>query len=248
MRLRKSLATAVAALALSGTAVTSGLTSAGAVDTVANATVTVIHAIPKTPVTVYANDKVLIANFQFGKSVGPVALPPAVYKLAIRPLGAPATSTPILTKIITLVAGYNGTVLANLNAAGKPLMTVFRNPVNAPPAGDARVIVRHMAAAPGVDVYAGPTTSPALINNLLNGTGAGANVPAGSYNISVFVHGTKSAPVIGPANFTFAEGKTYIVYAIGSAISKPSTLTVATQIYGTSPTTPTTTPATNLPG
>jgi hypothetical protein len=247
MRLRKSLATAVAALALSGTAVTTGLTSAGAVDTVANATVTVIHAIPQTPVTVYANDKVLIANFQFGKSVGPVALPPAVYKLAIRPLGAPATSTPILTKIITLVAGYNGTVLANLNAAGKPLMTVFRNPVNAPPAGDARVIVRHMAAAPGVDVYAGATTSAPLINDLMNGTGAGANVPAGSYNISVFVHGTKTAPVIGPANFTFAEGKTYIVYAIGSAISKPSTLTVATQIYGTSPTTPTTTPATNLP-
>ena len=241
MRLRKSLATAVAALALSGTAVTTGLTSAGAVDTVANATVTVIHGIPKTPVTVYANDKVLIANCQFGKSVGPVALPPAVYKLAIRPLGAPATSTPILTKIITLVAGYNGTVLANLTAAGKPLMTVFRNPVNAPPAGDARVIVRHMAEAPGVDVYAGATTSAPLINNLLNGTGAGAHVPAGSYNISVFVHGTKTPPVIGPANFTFAEGKTYIVYAIGSAISKPSTLTVATQIYGTSPTTPTTT-------
>ena len=229
MRLRKSLATAVAAVALSGTALTTGLTSAGAAGNMA--TVTVIHGIPKVPVTVYANNNVLIANFIFGKSVGPVELAAGTYKLDIRPRGASVSTKPILTKTVTLTPGYNATVSANLTSLGKPVINAVGNPLTDPAAGNARVIVRHMAEAPGVDVYAGATTGAPLISNLKNGTGAGTEVPAGTYSISVYVHGTKTGRVLGPLSLKLDAGKTYIVYAIGSAVAKPSSLTVVSQSY-----------------
>jgi hypothetical protein len=105
------------------------------------------------------------------------------------------------------------------------------NPLTDPAQGNARIIVRHMAEAPGVDVYAGATTGAPLISNLKNGTGAGTEVPAGTYNVAVYVHGTKTSPVLGPLSLKLDAGKTYIVYAIGSAVAKPSSLTVVSQAY-----------------
>jgi|SRR5579872_170799 len=48
--------------------------------------------------------------------------------------------------------------------------------------------------------------------------------PVGSYNVSVYATGTKTNPVIGPASFNFADGKSYFVCAFGSMTGK--TLTV----------------------
>ena len=195
----------------------------------AKAEVTVVHGIPNTPVTVYANNRVLIKDFVFGKTAS-VALNPGKYALAIRHYGAAPKSKAILAATVSVTAGENATVVANLTAAGAPTLNVFANPTTPVAMGKARVIVRHVAAAPAVDVYAGPTTAPALITDLANPMSSSpATVPAGKYSISVFATGTTSNPVIGPASLTFASGKTYIVYAIGSLTGK--TLTVALQSY-----------------
>ena len=228
MRLRNSLIAVTLAMVTSGAGlVAAGASAAQAMS--AKAEVTVIHGIPNTPVTVYANNKVLIKHFVFGKTAS-VALNPGKYALAIRPYGAAPKSKAILGATVKVTAGENATVVANLTAAGSATLNVFANPTSAIPMGDARVIVRHVAAAPAVDVYAGATTSPALITNLANPKSSSpANVPAGSYTISVYPTGTTMTPVIGPASLTFAAGKTYIVYAIGSLTGK--TLTVALQSY-----------------
>ena len=195
------------------------------------AQVTIIHGIPKVPVTVYANGKALIKDFKFGTVVGPVSLTPGKYALAIRPFGAASTTTPLLAASVSVVAGENATVVAKLTAAGKPTLSVFANPTSTVPMGMARVIVRHTAQAPGVDVYAGPTSKAPLISNLRNGKSATATVPSGTYRISVYAHGTMTKPAIGPATFHFAAGTTYIVYVIGSATTMPATITVAVQKY-----------------
>jgi len=232
MRLRSRLTAASLAFALLGTGLITAAATTGTASAAAGvAKVTVVHGIPNTPVTVYANNKVLIPDFVFGKTVGPVSLTPGAYTLAIRPHGAAATTKPILSATVHVVAGENATVVANLTAAGKPELSVFANPTTALAMGMARVIVRHVAEAPGVDVYAGPTSKAPLISNLLNGKSATANVPAGKYTIGVYVHGTKTKPAIGPAAFTFAAGSTYVIYAIGSATSSPATITVAVQKY-----------------
>lgn len=188
-----------------------------------------VHGISNTPVTVYANNKMLIKHFVFGKTAS-VALNPGRYALAIRPYGAAPKSKAILATTVKVVVGENATIVANLTAAGAPTLNVALNPTTAIAMGDARVIVRHVAAARSVGVYAGPTTSPALVKNLANPMSSSpANVPAGSYSISAYPTGTTATPVIGPASLTFAAGKTYIVYAIGNLTGK--TLTIALQSY-----------------
>ena len=239
MRVRTRLsAVALAVLTTAGGAAVATV-PAHAASMPTTAQVSIVHGIPHVPVTVYANGKALIKDFKFGTVVGPVSLMPGKYALAVRPYGAAASSKPILAASVrvvagenaTVVAGENATVVANLTAAGKPTLSVFANPTSALAMGMARVIVRHTAQAPGVDVYAGPTSKAPLISNLTNGKSATATVPAGSYTISVYVHGTTTKPAIGPAKFHFAAGTTYVVYAIGSATSSPATITVAVQKY-----------------
>ena len=231
MRLRSRLSAVALALITSGTGVVLATAPAHAASMATSAQVTVVHGIPKVPVTVYANGKVLIKDFKFGNVVGPVSLKPGKYDLAVRPFGSAATSKPILAAKVSVVAGENATVVANLTATGKPTLSVFANPTTALAMGMARVIVRHTAQAPGVDVYAGPTSKAALITNLINGKSATANVPAGTYSIGVYVHGTKTHPAIGPAKFKFNAGTTYVIYAIGSATTMPASITVAVQKY-----------------
>jgi len=231
MRVRTRLsAVALAVLTTAGGAAVATV-PAHAASMPTTAQVSIVHGIPHVPVTVYANGKALIKDFKFGTVVGPVSLMPGKYALAVRPYGAAASSKPILAASVRVVAGENATVVANLTAAGKPTLSVFANPTSALAMGMARVIVRHTAQAPGVDVYAGPTSKAPLISNLTNGKSATATVPAGSYTISVYVHGTMTKPAIGPAKFHFAAGTTYVVYAIGSATSSPATITVAVQKY-----------------
>lgn len=231
LRSRFSAVTLAVITSTTGTLIATATATAHAASMATTAEVTVIHGIPKVPVTVYANGKVLIKDFKFGSVVGPVSLQPGKYALAVRPYGASASTHPLLATTVRVVAGENATVVANLTAAGKAKLSVFANPTSSLAMGMARVIVRHTAQAPSVDVYAGPTTKSALISNLANGKSATASVPAGTYTIGVYVHGTTTKPAIGPAKFTFAAGTTYVIYAIGSATSMPASITVAVQKY-----------------
>ena len=109
-------------------------------------------------------------------------------------------------------AGANATVVAHLTADGKPALTPFVNDVSAVPAGQARVTVRHTAAAPAVDVRAGGAV---VVPGLTNPNEASLTVPAGTVSADVVLAGT-STVAIGPADLTLAEGATTIVYAWGS--------------------------------
>ena len=128
-------------------------TPATAADT---ATVSVLHGIPNTPVDVYANGERLIDDFQPGTLTDPLTLPAGAYDLAIFPADAPDGSGEALLSAddVAVPAGANATVVAHLKEDGSPTLTPFVNDTSAVPAGQARVTVRHTAAAPAVDVRA----------------------------------------------------------------------------------------------
>ncbi len=109
-------------------------------------------------------------------------------------------------------AGANATVVAHLTADGQPALTPFVNDVSAVAAGQARVTVRHTAAAPAVDVRAGGTP---VAPGLTNPNEATLTVPAGTVSADVVLAGTQTV-AIGPADLALAEGTTTIVYAWGS--------------------------------
>ena len=229
MHKKLSLVAVVTALVLSpAAALVSGSGMSGADSTAGDATVTVVHGIPDTPVDVYVNGADVLPDFTFGTVSPALSLAPGTYAVAVKAHG---TSTTLLSATETLTGGENATIVANLDAGGSPTLNVFANPTSSAPAGDAWLLVRHTAQAPGVDVYAGTTK---VITDLTNPNSAGPlAVPAGTVPVSVAVNPSTSStpPVLGPLNLSLTAGHVYIAYAIGSATTVPSTLTVAVQDY-----------------
>ena len=189
------------------------------------ADVTVVHGIPNTPVDVYVDGAKALPNFTFKTVTSPIPLPAGSHAIAVRKAGDPASASPILSTTAALTAGENVTIVANLTAAGTPALTPFVNPTTAVPTTMGRLIVRHTAAAPAVDVLAG---GKPVITGLTNPQEKTLMVPAGTVDASVAAAGT-TTPVIGPVPLDLKGGTTTIVYAIGSLDGK--TLTAVTQTY-----------------
>ena len=190
-----------------------------------NASVSVVHGIPKTPVNVFVNGKLTLRNFQPGAVAGPLSLPAGSYKVTVFPAAnTTGTGSPVISASADVPAGANVSLVAHLTTAGKPTLTPFVNDVSRLAAGQARLVVRHTAAAPAVDVRAGG--SP-VIRNLTNPQQRELTLPAGSVSADVVLAGT-STVVIGPATLDLAEGSATIVYAIGSADEKSLGLVVQT--------------------
>jgi len=224
--MRARLLVAAAAVAVGG--VVPVLAASGAqAATTSNATVTIVHGIPATPVDIYVNNKKAINGFTFGTVTKPLSFAPGTYAIAIRAHGASASSAPILKASEKLVAKENATIIANLTAAGKPVLSVFANPTTSLPAGKARVIVRHLAQAPAVSVFAGMNK---VVNSLANGAQATLTIPAAKVAIAVSVAGQSvHKAVLGPVTLNFGAKTTTVVYAIGSASGK--TLKAVVQTY-----------------
>ena len=178
------------------------------------ATVSILHGVPNTPVDVYANGERLIDDFQPGTLTDPLTLPAGAYDLAIFPADAPdGSGEPLLeADDVAVPAGADATVVAHLKEDGSPTLTPFVNDTSAVPAGQARVTVRHAAAAPAVDVRAGGTP---VVKALTNPNEATLTAPAGTVSADVVLAGT-STVAIGPADLDLAEGTSAIVYAWGS--------------------------------
>jgi hypothetical protein len=179
------------------------------------ATVSVLHAVPGLTVDVYANGEELIPDFAPGTLTDPLTLPAGTYDLQVFADGDnPDNADPAIeAQGVEVPAGANATVVAHLDADGNPVLTPFVNDVSATAAGEARLVVRHTAAAPPVDVRA---DGEVLFPDLANPDEASGDVPAGSYSADVTLAG-EDAAVLGPADVQLSEGTATIVYAWGSA-------------------------------
>ena len=187
--------------------------------------VSILHAVPGLSVDVYANGNKILSNFKPGTLTDPLKLPAGSYDLAVFKAGDPKTGTPaIKADNVKVPGGANITVVAHLDAAGKPELTPFVNDTSKVAAGKARITVRHTAAAPAVDVRAGGTP---VFKGLSNPNEAKADVAAGTIKADVVLAGTDTV-AIGPASLKLAEGSNTIVYAWGSAKDKNLKLAVQT--------------------
>lgn len=219
--MRKSLPAAVTTAL--GIAVLAPL-SAAAMDAPSGAELSVLHAVPATPVDVYVNGALTLDDFEPGDLAGPLELAAGDYEVAITAADAMDDSAPILGPVtLTLADGGDYTAAAHLDAAGTPTVTAFENDTSAVAAGEGRLTVRHIAAAPAVDVWAGEDV---VVPGLENPDEAALEVPAGTVSAAVSVAGTTD-PVIGPADVEVKDGVTTIAYAWGSAAD--GTLALATQ-------------------
>ena len=179
----------------------------------ADASVVVVHGIPDTTVDVYVDDQLTLDDFAFGTVTERVSLQAGDHAIAVRAGDAEPTAAPLLSADASLSAGQNVSIVAHLNEGGDPTLTPFVNDTAPVAAGQGRLVVRHTAAAPAVDVLAGGTP---VFSNLANPNEAKADLPAGTVSAAVALAGT-TEPVIGPADVPVTEGAATIVYAVGSA-------------------------------
>jgi len=199
-----------------------GATPAFAAD---EAQLSVLHGVPGLTVDVYVNGDLTLDNFEPGDLAGPLALPAGTYTVAITAADAADDSAPAIGPVdLPLAANGNYTAVAHLDAAGAPTATLFTNDISTTTAGQGRLTVRHVAAAPAVDVLAGGT---AVISGLENPKESILNLAPGTISAAVAAAGT-TAPVIGPADVTVTEGVNTIVYAWGSLSADNLALAVQT--------------------
>ncbi|MET0784983.1 MAG: DUF4397 domain-containing protein [Leifsonia flava] len=178
-----------------------------------DAQLSVLHAVPDVTVDVYVNDELTIDDFEPGSMGGPLALPAGTYSVAITASDAADASSPVIGPVdLALESGMNYTAVAHLGEDGTPTATLFTNDISTIAAGEGRLTVRHVAAAPAVDVLAGDT---AVITGLTNPNEEILALPAGVVSASVAATGTTD-PLIGPADVNVAEGVNTIAYAWGS--------------------------------
>jgi hypothetical protein len=179
----------------------------------ATSDVSVVHGIPGQPVDVYVNGERTLEDFQPGDVAGPLQLAEGAYDIALTRPGEPVGSAILTVDDAAVPGGANISLAAHLDAEGQPKITPFVNDVGRLAAGQARLTVRHTAAAPAVDVRAG---GQPVFEDLANPNEAKADLDAGTVSADVVLAGADDV-VLGPTDVDLAEGTATIVYAIGSA-------------------------------
>ncbi|KRE91726.1 MULTISPECIES: DUF4397 domain-containing protein [unclassified Arthrobacter] len=190
------------------------------------ALLSVLHGVPGLTVDVWVNGDLTLDNFTPGTLAGPLELAAGDYQIAITGADATSAEDPVIGPVhVELDEGGNYTAVAHLDADGTPTASLFTNDTKAPRnEKKGKLTVRHVAAAPAVDVLAGGS---AVIEGLSNPDEAILKLRAGTISASVAAAGTTD-PVIGPADITVEGGKNTIVYAWGSLAD--GTLDVAVQV------------------
>lgn len=178
-------------------------------------TVSVLHGVPGLTVDVYINGEEALPDFAPGTLTDPMMLAAGSYDIDVYADGdTPDSAEPAISAAgLEVPGGANLTLAAHLGEDGTPMLSAFVNDVSATEAGQARLTVRHAAAAPAVDVRAGG--SP-VIEGLTNPDEEVLNLDAGTVSADVVLAGTDEV-VLGPADVELAEGTNTIVYAWGSA-------------------------------
>lgn len=179
----------------------------------ATAEVSAIHGIPGTPVDVYLNGAKTLDTFAPGEVAGPLSLAAGVYDIALTEPGEPVANAILTVDDAEVLGGTNISMAAHLDASGQPKITSFVNDTSKVEAGKSRLIARHIAAAPAMDVRAGGAP---VFTNLTNSNEAKVDMEAGTIKADAVLAGTETV-TIGPADLELSEGTATIVYAFGSA-------------------------------
>lgn len=179
----------------------------------ASSAVTIVHGLPRFTADVYVNGELLLSGFKAESTTDPLTLEEGEYDVAIRNVGSAPDSEPALQDVITLGPGLNVSVVAHLDESGTPALTVFDNDLSQIPAGESRLVMRHQAAAPAVDVMSDGET---LLAEVASGAEAETNLAVATHEVAVALAGG-GEEIVDPTALQFDEGAAQVLYLIGSA-------------------------------
>jgi hypothetical protein len=176
-------------------------------------TVTIVHAFRGLVADVYLDGKLALEGFEPERTTDALQIPAGDHQVAVREAKADPNSTPAVAGTLKVTAGTNISAVVHMAQDGKPTMTQFDNDVNRVSAGNARLVVRHTAAAPPVNVV---VDGAPLATNLANPNQTSAReLSAAAHQVTVDAAGGGAA-VVPPNSVTLADGTVQLLYLIGS--------------------------------
>ena len=189
----------------------------------ANGSLTIVHAIPGMAVDVYIDGAVVAPNVAFG-TTQTLELAPATIVVEVRGAGAPATDPPLLEQTFRIKPNVAKSFVAYLNADGEPEDDVFYDNVIQNQT-KAQLTVRHLAAAPAVDVY---VDGELTFEGLSNPNQAKAFLDAGTYTVQITAAGDPATVVLPDTPVTLDARTNTIVSASGDLAA--GTFSTVTQV------------------
>lgn len=188
----------------------------------AQASITVLHGVPGLDdVDVYANQNKVLGPIDYTDHAT-LQVPAGKYDFEIRK----GTQSLLELKGADLMDGKSYTAVAHLDATGKPKLSAFGDDISPLQRGDARLIVRHLAEAPAVDVVVRRFFfATKLFGDVSNGQEGVKDVNAGTYYVQLNPAGKRQA-AFGPVRLSLEAGRIYRVHAIGKLGEKSFQLKV----------------------
>ena len=172
----------------------------------------VVHGLRGLVADIYLDGTLVLPTFRPERSTDPLAIPAGDHLIEIRAAGAAITDTALLTQTVTVPADFQGSLIAHLDQTGAPTLSVYADDLTPVPAGTSRLVVRHAAAAEGVNVLL--NAEPAL-TDVAPAKEASAVVQSGTYQIAVTAL-AGGAPLAPPENVEYRDGTANFMYLIGS--------------------------------
>jgi hypothetical protein len=171
----------------------------------------------------------LFSDVEFGAFAKvPADLPGGRYDVEVRLASAGNCDGAVaVAASVFLAFNEDATAFAHLNEQGIPSLTKFTNDVRSIGEGQARIYARHAAAFGDVNVYLRRGNSRALIRDLENPDQEGANLTAGTWQVSIYPSSTWHKPAFS-ANLPLAAGTAYFAYAVGSPANGTFTVLLQT--------------------
>ncbi len=206
-----------------------GITAADAAE------LTLVHGIdgsdlgldPSLPVDIFV-ERTCFAGVTFGTIADGISVEPgrSALRISLADANAPCRGTLVASGIVFVSFGGNTAVVAHLDDSQQITTSQFSTDVVATGSDTGRVVVRHTADAPAVDVLA---NGGVLFADLVNGNQAKGEVPAATYDVAVAPAGSDE-PVFGPVPLAVNGDTTTVVYAVGSV--RTGSFTVLVQEVG----------------
>ncbi len=180
---------------------------------------TVVHGVPGLTVDVYVNGSLTLPSFAPGTVTDPLELPENTYDIVIVPEGGTYPDDGVITGSAFLPAGANASIVAHLAEDGTPTLSVFVNDVSSTTGIRSRVVVRHVAQAPTVDVRLFRKILPwypvRTIEDLSNPNEAQTEVFPGRFRAKLYPANSSTAVFTSPY-LPFYPRESTIIYAVGS--------------------------------
>jgi len=183
------------------------------------------------PVDVAINGACALTDFQYGQTVGPVALARGTYSIAISLSDGECGGAVVIEEDVKFGAGKFKSVVAHLDLDGAPTASVFKINNNELREGFGRVYVAHTANAPEVDITAKPRGSEGVLFTARNGQARSADVASGRWTSRIFPT-LSETQVAGPVRFRARSNEVLVIYAVGTF---PDSFNILSQRIPTGP-------------